>query len=63
MHTVKLVGTEASFDVGKIVCLARNYVDHIRELGNEAPDKPILFLKPGSCLVEDGEKEDRKSVV
>ncbi|MFO7983462.1 MAG: fumarylacetoacetate hydrolase family protein [Desulfuromonadales bacterium] len=56
MHTVKLVGTETSFDVRKIVCLARNYADHVRELGNEAPDAPILFLKPGTSLVEEGEK-------
>jgi 2-keto-4-pentenoate hydratase/2-oxohepta-3-ene-1,7-dioic acid hydratase in catechol pathway len=38
----------------KIVCVGRNYVDHAKELGNDVPDRPILFLKPPSSLVGDG---------
>jgi 2-keto-4-pentenoate hydratase/2-oxohepta-3-ene-1,7-dioic acid hydratase in catechol pathway len=36
---------------GKIVCVGRNYADHAKELGNEAPAEPILFLKPPSSLL------------
>jgi len=38
----------------KIVCVGRNYADHAKELGNEAPSEPILFLKPPSALNRDG---------
>ena len=38
----------------KIVCVGRNYADHAKELGNEAPSEPILFLKPPSALNSDG---------
>ena len=38
----------------KIVCVGRNYRDHAKELGNEVPKEPLLFLKPPSSLVESG---------
>lgn len=38
----------------KIVCVGRNYADHAKELGNEAPSEPILFLKPSSALLAPG---------
>ena len=39
----------------KIVCVGRNYVEHARELGNEVPKEPLLFLKPSSSLIRQGE--------
>jgi 2-keto-4-pentenoate hydratase/2-oxohepta-3-ene-1,7-dioic acid hydratase in catechol pathway len=39
---------------GKIVCVGRNYVAHARELGNEVPERPLLFLKPPSAVVASG---------
>jgi 2-keto-4-pentenoate hydratase/2-oxohepta-3-ene-1,7-dioic acid hydratase in catechol pathway len=39
---------------GKIVCVGRNYREHARELGNEVPPEPLLFLKPPSSIIEDG---------
>jgi 2-keto-4-pentenoate hydratase/2-oxohepta-3-ene-1,7-dioic acid hydratase in catechol pathway len=39
----------------KIVCVGRNYAAHARELGNEVPKQPLLFLKPPSSLISDGE--------
>ena len=36
---------------GKIVCVGRNYADHAKELGNDAPSEPLLFLKPPSALL------------
>ena len=38
----------------KIVCIGRNYADHAKELGNEAPPEPIIFLKPPSALLDPG---------
>jgi 2-keto-4-pentenoate hydratase/2-oxohepta-3-ene-1,7-dioic acid hydratase in catechol pathway len=35
----------------KIICVARNYSEHARELGNEPPPEPILFLKPPSAVL------------
>ena len=39
----------------KIVCVGRNYVDHAKELGNEMPKEPLIFLKPPSSLIADGQ--------
>ncbi|HEY0077987.1 MAG TPA: fumarylacetoacetate hydrolase family protein [Pyrinomonadaceae bacterium] len=39
----------------KIVCVGRNYRDHAAELGNPMPSEPLLFLKPPSALVGDGD--------
>lgn len=36
----------------KIVCIGRNYVAHIEELGNEVPDEMVVFVKPGSALTD-----------
>jgi 2-keto-4-pentenoate hydratase/2-oxohepta-3-ene-1,7-dioic acid hydratase in catechol pathway len=38
----------------KIVCIGRNYAAHAKELGNEAPSEPILFLKPPSAVLPPG---------
>jgi 2-keto-4-pentenoate hydratase/2-oxohepta-3-ene-1,7-dioic acid hydratase in catechol pathway len=40
---------------GKIVCVGRNYREHAKELGNEVPVEPLIFLKPPSSVVRDGE--------
>lgn len=37
--------------IGKVVCVGRNYAEHARELGNEVPKTPILFMKPASSVV------------
>ncbi len=39
----------------KIVCVGRNYRAHARELGNEVPSEPLLFLKPPSSLIGNGQ--------
>jgi 2-keto-4-pentenoate hydratase/2-oxohepta-3-ene-1,7-dioic acid hydratase in catechol pathway len=38
----------------KIVCVGRNYRDHVKELGNEVPSEPLIFLKPPSSLLAPG---------
>ena len=37
-------------DIGKIVCIGLNYVDHAKEVGVPLPKEPIIFLKPTSSL-------------
>lgn len=54
MYRSHLLGTTKRLPVGKIVCLGRNYSEHIKELGNEVPDKPVLFIKPSSSIIPDG---------
>ena len=36
----------------KIFCVGRNYVDHAKELKNEVPDEPVIFMKPKSALLQ-----------
>jgi 2-keto-4-pentenoate hydratase/2-oxohepta-3-ene-1,7-dioic acid hydratase in catechol pathway len=35
----------------KIICIGRNYVEHIKELNNEQPDEPVIFTKPETALL------------
>ena len=55
MTTRSIIGTNQEFTIGKIVCLARNYAEHARELGNETPAAPVLFMKPASSVIGDGD--------
>jgi len=36
----------------KIFCIGRNYTDHAKELGNDVPDEPVVFMKPKSALLQ-----------
>ncbi len=36
----------------KIFCIGRNYVAHAKELGNDVPDEPVIFMKPKSALLQ-----------
>ncbi len=41
---------------GKIVAVGKNYLDHVREMGGtEATEEPVLFMKPPSALIGDGD--------
>ena len=37
----------------KIICIGRNYSEHAKELKNELPDKPIVFIKPQTSILKD----------
>jgi 2-keto-4-pentenoate hydratase/2-oxohepta-3-ene-1,7-dioic acid hydratase in catechol pathway len=39
----------------KIICVGRNYRDHVKELGNEMPEQPLIFFKPPSSLLKPGD--------
>jgi 5-carboxymethyl-2-hydroxymuconate isomerase len=56
MKYAVLDGSRFKCPIGKILCIGRNYVDHIKELGNETPAAPVLFMKPSSSVIEDGEQ-------
>jgi acylpyruvate hydrolase len=45
---------DQKFQVGKIVCVGINYSDHMKEMGNEKPEKPVLFLKPSTSILNEG---------
>jgi len=45
-----LDGDPLDLSVGKVVCIGRNYLEHIRELNNAVPETPILFMKPATSL-------------
>jgi 5-carboxymethyl-2-hydroxymuconate isomerase len=51
MKTARIKNSKEEYPIGKIVCVGRNYAEHAKELGNEIPDKPVLFLKPASALI------------
>jgi 2-keto-4-pentenoate hydratase/2-oxohepta-3-ene-1,7-dioic acid hydratase in catechol pathway len=39
----------------RIFCIGQNYVAHIRKLSNPMPQKPVIFMRPLSCLVAPGD--------
>ncbi len=39
----------------KIFCVGRNYSDHAKELGNTVPENPVIFSKPDTALIKNGE--------
>lgn len=48
MNSIKLASEQIT--PSKIVCIGRNYIEHIRELGNEVPDNMVIFIKPNSAI-------------
>jgi len=48
-------GLEPKLPVNSIFCIGRNYAEHAKELKNVVPDRPMVFLKPVSALIFDGE--------
>ena len=41
-------GTDDLFPVRRVYCIGRNYVAHAKELGNEVPTSPVIFMKPSN---------------
>ena len=38
----------------KIICIGRNYAEHSKELGNEIPENPVIFMKPDTAILKKG---------
>lgn len=55
MKTVAIPATDSEYIIGKILCIGRNYVDHVRELGNEVPAAPVVFMKPATAVIGNGD--------
>jgi len=51
MKIAKIKNSTKEYIIGKIVCVGRNYAEHAKELGNEVPEFPLIFLKPASALI------------
>jgi 2-keto-4-pentenoate hydratase/2-oxohepta-3-ene-1,7-dioic acid hydratase in catechol pathway len=49
-YALKQVRLLPAVSPSKIVCVGRNYAEHAKELGNEVPKEPLIFLKPPSSL-------------
>lgn len=45
-----------NLEIDNIYCIGRNYVEHARELNNEPPSQPLVFLKPSSSVIYDGDQ-------
>jgi 5-carboxymethyl-2-hydroxymuconate isomerase len=56
MKNIHIKNNPQAVSIGKIVCVGRNYAEHAKELGNELPEKPLLFLKPASAVIYTGDK-------
>lgn len=39
----------------KIICIGRNYLEHAKELNNPVPKEPVIFMKPDTAMLKDGE--------
>jgi 2-keto-4-pentenoate hydratase/2-oxohepta-3-ene-1,7-dioic acid hydratase in catechol pathway len=69
---IKLTGVRFALDQvrllapilpSKVVCIGRNYADHIAELGNQRPEEPIIFLKPSTSVVGAGDPIRRPTAI
>ena len=45
-------GDAIDLPIGKVVCVGRNYLEHIKELNNDVPKQPLLFIKPSTALCD-----------
>jgi len=54
MKTARLASGK-HLPIGKILCIGRNYADHIKELGNATPEAAVIFIKPASSVIGEGE--------
>ncbi|WP_138429123.1 fumarylacetoacetate hydrolase family protein [Fodinibius saliphilus] len=55
MSKLSLPGLPDDLHIGNIYCIGRNYVEHVHELKNEVPGQPLVFLKPSSSIIKDGQ--------
>src|ERR1700676_2137921 len=51
---IAVAGTDKSFPVRRLWCVGRNYVEHIKEMGNDVREPPFFFAKPADAVVPDG---------
>lgn len=54
MSQQTIPGLDPELTINNIFCIGRNYSEHAKELKNEVPDRPMVFLKPVSSIIFDG---------
>jgi len=52
--SLPVVGESGRYPVRRIWCVGRNYLEHIREMGNDEREPPFFFAKPADAIVHDG---------
>jgi fumarylpyruvate hydrolase len=52
--TIAVAGSDKLFPVRRIWCVGRNYLEHIKEMGQDEREPPFFFSKPADAIVPDG---------
>jgi 2-keto-4-pentenoate hydratase/2-oxohepta-3-ene-1,7-dioic acid hydratase in catechol pathway len=47
-------GTDETIEIKKIICVGRNYAEHVKEMKDALPEAPVFFLKPATAIIGDG---------
>lgn len=55
MKTVRLLPLDREFRINNIFCIGKNYADHAKEMGGDVPTEPVIFLKPNSAVIANGD--------
>jgi len=55
MKSIRIKNSNKEITIGKIVCIGRNYAEHVHELGNIIHEKPVVFLKTVSSVIYSGD--------
>jgi len=53
--TIRFRDSQKSLHIGKVLCLGRNYLAHAREMKAEVPTVPLVFIKPSTAIIHDGD--------
>jgi 2-keto-4-pentenoate hydratase/2-oxohepta-3-ene-1,7-dioic acid hydratase in catechol pathway len=56
MKKIKIKNSSKEYTIRKIVCVGKNYEEHVKELGGDIPEKPVIFLKPASSVIYSNDK-------
>mgnify|MGYP000853767897 FL=1 len=51
MKNVLMKNSDVPIDVGKILCIGQNYIEHAKEMNFEVPQSPVIFLKPSTAIL------------
>jgi len=55
MKTIRLLPPGREFRINNIFCIGKNYADHAKEMGGDVPKEPVIFLKPSSAVIANGD--------
>lgn len=55
MRTLKIQGSDRKIRINKVFCLGSNYSKHIDEMESKKPSEPVVFMKPATAVIKDGD--------